>query len=226
MRNEPFNSGTVSGIFNPVKENRNTSGNFYRIGITGGIGSGKSFICRLFACLGIPIYDADSRARRLTENHPTIKSRLIDLLGNEVYLPSGEYNRSLVASIVFEKPDLLQALNNIIHPVVGNDSDKWMELMQNSERFPYAIKEAAIMNRAGDSNSLDFVIAVTAPENIRIERVLKRDKHRSEIDIRNIIDRQISEEERLDIADFVIINDNVRPLLSQITSIHRQLLKR
>lgn len=215
----------VSGIFNPVHVTGNPDHAFFRVGITGGIGSGKSFVCRIFSCLGIPVYDADKRARWLTEHHPTIKSHITDLLGSEAYLPSGTYNRQFVSSVVFETPSKLQELNRIIHPIVGNDADTWMQDMQDSARFPYGLKEAAIMNKAGEGNNLDFVITVTAPEDMRIKRVLQRDKHRTESDIRNIIANQKSENVRLKEADFVIHNDGIQPLLTQVLNIHTGLLQ-
>lgn len=219
------NTTRVAGIFNPIDNVEAESVNFLRIGITGGIGSGKSFVCKVFGCLGIPVYEADNRAKWLTENHSQIRNAVIDLLGKDAYTLEGNYNRSYVSSIVFEQPQLLKELNQIIHPVVGKDSEDWMQEIQNSGRFPYALKEAAIMNKAGIGNNLDYVISVTAPEQVRLQRVLLRDSHRTEAEIRNIISNQISDEQRLENADFVIINDGNQPLLTQVIELHKQLLR-
>lgn len=193
------------------------------IGVTGGIGSGKSIVCKLFACLDIPVYDADSRAKWLTNNDPAIRKAIIQLLGEESYTLDGEYNRPYVSSKVFKNPDLLKKLNGIIHPAVGKDTDEWLE--RNSD-FPYVIKEAAIMNKAGDNNNLDFVIVVTAPVELRLSRIRSRDKNRSEAEIRSIIERQISDEERDEIADFMINNGENVALIPQVLKLHKLFLEK
>lgn len=182
------------------------------IGITGGIGSGKSIVCKVFANMGIPIYEADSRAKSLINNDLCLKKSIKNLLGEQAYTPTGEYNRAWVASQVFNNPDLLKQLNAIVHPRVREDAENWI---QQHSKAPFLLYEAAIMKAAGDGNHFDKVIVVTAPMALRIKRVQKRD-NRSEQEIRDIIARQISDEERLKIADFVIENDEVRPLLEQI----------
>jgi dephospho-CoA kinase len=193
------------------------------IGVTGGIGSGKSIVCRLFACLDIPVYDADTRAKWLTNNDPEIRKAVIHLLGEESYTLNGEYNRPYVSSQVFKNPDLLKKLNGIIHPAVGNDTDAWLE---NHSHSPYVIKEAAIMNKAGKNNNLDFVIVVTAPVELRLSRIRNRDKNRSEAEIRSIIERQISDEERDAIADFKIDNGENIALIPQVLELHKLFLKK
>ena len=187
-----------------------------QIGITGGIGSGKSVVCQLFACLGIPIYNADSRAKWLTNHDNLIRENVIALLGNEAYDAAGRYNTSYVSSVVFKDENLLKQLNAIIHPVVMQDTLDWV---QNNQESPYLIKEAAIMNKAGDKNSLDVVVVVEAPLDLRIKRILQRDK-RSEAEIRTIIQRQVTDEERRNIADFVIYNDEASALIPQVLKLH------
>jgi dephospho-CoA kinase len=182
------------------------------IGITGGIGSGKSIVCKVFASMEIPIYEADSRAKLLMNNDLDLKKTIQNLLGEQAYTLSGEYNRAWVASKVFNNPELLKQLNSIVHPLVREDAEKWIQQHSNA---PFLLYEAAIMKAAGDGNHFDKVIVVTAPMALRIKRVQQRD-NRSEQEIRDIIARQISDEERLKIADFVIENDEVRPLLEQI----------
>jgi len=191
------------------------------IGITGGIGSGKSIVCKVFATMGIPIYEADSRAKALMNNDLALKKSIKNLLGESAYTSTGEYNRAWVASQVFNNPALLQKLNAIVHPRVREDADNWIKQNTNS---PFLLYEAAIMKAAGDGNYFDKVIVVNAPIDLRIRRVQKRD-NRSEQEIRDIIARQISDEERLKIADFVIENNEQIPLLEQIISFYEGIKK-
>ncbi len=190
-----------------------------QIGVTGGIGSGKSIVCRIFACLGVPVYEADARARWLVDNDPDIKSEVIELLGEEAFA-QGYYNRKYVASRVFSDSELLQKLNHIIHPRVRADGNRWLE-GHSSQR--YVLREAALMKRAGEGNELDRVVVVTAPLALRIDRVKSRDPQRSQADILAIIESQISEEARLQLADFVIDNGDGSALIPQVLSLHAQL---
>ena len=193
-----------------------------QIGITGGIGSGKSVACHVFKALGIPVYEADERAKWLTEHDPILRADIIRLLGSEAYdLLSGRYNRPWVASQVFTAPDLLHQLNNLVHPRVFADTLSWV---QQQASAPYVIKEAALMKAAGDHNSLDKVIVVHAPVDLRVQRIRKRDPHRSETEIRNIISRQMSDDERFQIADYMLYNDESQLLLPQIIQLHQTLL--
>ncbi|MDF7820662.1 dephospho-CoA kinase [Runella sp. MFBS21] len=188
-----------------------------QIGITGGIGSGKSLVCRVFGALGVPVYSADERAKWLLNHDPKLRKTVEALLGNEAYTAEGSYNRQWVAGRVFQNPVLLRELNAVVHPRVGEDTLQWMETYQNA---PYVVKEAAIMSKAGSNNSLDKVVVVQAPVDLRVKRVQQRDPHRSETEIRDIINRQVSEEERLKIADFVIHNDEQQLLLPKIWQLH------
>jgi dephospho-CoA kinase len=187
------------------------------IGITGGIGSGKSIICKVFATMDVPVYEADSRAKSLMNNDLSLKKSIQNLLGEQAYTPTGEYNRAWVASQVFSNSDLLKQLNAIVHPRVREDADMWIKQHRKS---PFVLYEAALMKAAGDGNHFDKVIVVKSPITLRIKRVQQRDK-RSEQEIRDIIARQISDEERLKIADFVIENDEVKPLLEQILALRK-----
>jgi len=191
-----------------------------QIGVTGGIGSGKSMVCRLFSCLDIPVYSADSRAKWLTNQDPVIREKVIELLGQDSYNEAGIYNTAYVASLVFNNEILLKELNAIIHPVVMSDTENWV--YQHSDS-PYVIKEAAIMNAAGDKNTLDYVIVVEAPVSLRISRILSRD-NRSEEEIRAIIERQVSDEKRREIADFTVINDEKAALIPQVMKLHRTFM--
>lgn len=189
------------------------------IGITGGIGSGKSLVCKVFSVLGIPIYEADARAKYLITYDHLLKKSIIELLGEQAYLASGEYNRAWVASQVFENPVLLSKLNALVHPKVRQDATDWI---QQNQQTPFVLYEAALMKAAGDGNTFDKVIVVNAPVDLRIQRIKVRDQ-RSETEIRAIIERQISEEERQKIADFIIENDEKQPLLPQILDLYEKL---
>lgn len=193
-----------------------------QIGVTGGIGSGKSVVCRVFQVLGIPIYQADERAKWLTEHDPILKADIIRVLGANAYDALGRYNRAWVASQVFTNPILLGQLNAVIHPRVLSDTDAWVR--QHTDK-PYVIKEAALMQAAGTGNSLHKVIVVWAPIDVRLERIRQRDTHRSDEDILNIINRQVSDEERQQIADYVMINDDSQLLLPQIIKLHEEFLR-
>ena len=188
-----------------------------QIGVTGGIGSGKSTVCRVFRALGVPVYEADERAKWLTEHDPILKADITRILGPNAYDITGRYNRSWIAAQVFADPDLLLQLNNVIHPRVYADTALWVRSHADQ---PYVVKEAAIMRAAGDGNSLDKVIVVHAPAALRIERIRQRDPHRTDKEILNIINRQISDDERLAMADYVLENDEQQLLLSQILRLH------
>jgi len=187
-----------------------------QIGVTGGIGSGKSVVCQLFTCLGIPVYNADSRAKWLTNNDPVIRENVIELLGKQSYNSDGIYDTAYVSSVVFKDENLLKKLNAIIHPVVMQDTEKWVKANADSA---YVVKEAAIMNKAGDRNLLDYVVVVEAPVEIRVKRILKRDKRKEE-EIRAIIERQVTDEARRNVADFLIQNDETSALIPQVLKLH------
>jgi dephospho-CoA kinase len=193
-----------------------------QIGVTGGIGAGKSIVCQIFQAFGIPVYEADERAKWLTEHDPILKADIMRVLGPNAYDPLGHYNRAWVSSQVFADPALLTQLNGVIHPRVMSDTDSWVQ--EHADK-PYVIKEAAIMKAAGDHNSLDKVIVVQAPLALRIERIRQRDPYRSEQEIINIINRQISDDERLMLADYVINNDENQLLIPQVVALHHEFLR-
>lgn len=191
-----------------------------QVGITGGIGAGKSIVCKVFKCLDVPVYDADYRAKWLVDHHSGLKTDIISLLGSEAFTAEGLYNRSFVAAQVFGNPTLLASLNALIHPVVFTDTDQWVKAHMH---VPYVLKEAALMNRAGDRNSLDVVIVVEAPLHLRVNRVKKRDQ-RSIQEIESIIARQISDSEREKIANYTIVNDDQQAIIPQVVRLHAQLI--
>ncbi|WP_035561232.1 dephospho-CoA kinase [Hymenobacter sp. IS2118] len=191
-----------------------------RIGITGGIGSGKSIVSRLFHALGVPIYDADTRARWVMENDALLRQQLTAAFGPDTYDAAGRLNRPVLASTVFDNPVLLAQLNSLVHPHVGTDFERWALAQQVAEQ-PYVLKEAALLFEAGSYKQLDRIITVFAPLDVRQARVLRRDPHRSPTDVRAIMAKQLSEEEKMQRADYVLINDDERPLLPQVEALHR-----
>lgn len=191
------------------------------IGITGGIGSGKSIICKVFELLGVPVYYADLRANWLTNNDLQLKKEIKELLGRQAYDDNGQYNRKWVASQVFDNPELLQMLNMLIHPRVFDDTQKWLALHQNQ---PYVVREAAIINAAVKDNNLDKIIVVSCPSTIRIRRIKQRDPYRNDEQIQAIISHQRNEEEFLKLADYQIINDDTQLILPQILNTHQAIL--
>jgi dephospho-CoA kinase len=190
-----------------------------QIGVTGGIGSGKSLVCRVFETLGAPVYYADERAKWLTEHDPILKADIMRVLGSGAYDSLGRYNRAWVASQVFADPLLLDQLNAVIHPRVVSDTARWVGLQADK---PYVVKEAALMRAAGDGNTLDKVVVVLAPVALRIERIRLRDPHRSLTEIQHIIDRQVSDADRMQMADYVLHNDEAQLLLPQIVALHQE----
>lgn len=190
-----------------------------KIGITGGIGSGKSFVCRLFSQLGIPIYYADDRAKELIATDVSLRERIVQLLGSEALTENG-LDKAYVAKRVFAEKPLLEQLNAIIHPVVTEDFEKWVE----NQSAPFVLKEAAILVETGSYKQLDKLILVTAPEEIRIERVLKRDKITRE-EVLQRMRNQFPDEEKIPVADFVIENDGTKLLLPQVVGIYRELVQ-
>ena len=191
-----------------------------KVGITGGIGSGKTTVCQIFATLGIPIYYADTRAKELMISDSDVIHQIKELFGASAYDENGLLNRKHIAKKAFTNKDLLQQLNAIVHPAVFQDTLVWY---QTHHEKPYSLYEAAIMFESGSYKLLDKVITVFAPIEDRIERTMKRDNiTRKEVLER--IDKQLSEEEKIKRADFVIYNDHSQPLIEQVLTIHQQLL--
>lgn len=191
------------------------------VGITGGIGSGKSTVAKVFSLLGVPVYEADSRAKWIIIQNQELKKEIIALLGSDAYLPDGSYNRAWVASQVFGQPALLQQLNALVHPAVRRDAQDW--IIQHQEA-PYVLYEAALLKGAGDGNLCHKIISVIAPLDLRVQRVKLRD-NRSEEEIRAIIERQLPDAERIKFSDWLIQNDDQTPVIPQILQIHQSLLK-
>lgn len=192
-----------------------------RIGITGGIGSGKTTVCQIFATLGIPVYYADDRAKWLMGNDPQLIATLKDAFGEKTYTEQGTLDRAYLAELVFNNQEQLDILNSIVHPAVREDGIRWDEQHQDT---PYTLREAALLYESGIYQLLDQIITVTAPEALRIQRVMERDGLREE-QVKARMDKQWPEEKKVALADFVIHNDGQHSLIRQVFQIHQQLSK-
>jgi dephospho-CoA kinase len=191
-----------------------------KVGITGGIGSGKTTICKIFETLGIPVYYADGRAKWLMVNDPRLVAGVKKMFGEQAYFSHGALNRQYLADTVFSDPEKLQQLNQLVHPAVADDSSRW----QNGQiGVPYTLKEAALLFESKNHLVLDKVITVSCPEAIRLKRVMERDKM-SEAEVRARMERQMPEEEKVKLADYIIYNDGKKGLVPQVMAIHQQLL--
>lgn len=188
------------------------------IGLTGGIGAGKSYVAQIFQALSVPVYNSDERAKELYHK-PEIKNQVIELLGNEAYL-NNALNKVFIAQKVFQSQELLKALNQIIHPAVGKDFKSW----QSGLKAKYCIKEAAILFESGSYKTCDQVINVLASPNIRIERVMKR-SNMSKAEVQARMKKQWSEQERTKHADYLVFNNAEDKLLEQVLSIHESILR-
>ena len=188
-----------------------------KIGITGGIGSGKSIVCAVFSSLGVPVYDSDYRAKNLMSDNDAIKQALIGYFGNDVYA-EGTLNRPFLAQKIFNNKLALDFVNSIVHPAVRIDFLQWAE-RQNAH---YVIEEAALLFESNAYKLLDVVITVTCPEEIRIQRVIERDKTTRD-NVLQRIKNQMPESEKVSKSDFVIINDDRHSLIDQVNNIHNKI---
>ncbi|MBQ2414106.1 MAG: dephospho-CoA kinase [Rikenellaceae bacterium] len=192
-----------------------------RVGLTGGIGSGKSTVCRLFEELGVRCYDSDSRAKWLMQNDPDLRAELIEIFGEQVYNDNGELDRARLAAEVFGNSERLAALNGAVHPAVGRDWERWCE-ERRGEGARYTILESAILFDCGFDKKVDQVITVSAPEQTRIERAAMRDNAPTDV-IRNRIKAQMSDKERERRAHHTIVNIDITTLREQVEKIHKIL---
>lgn len=192
----------------------------WKVGITGGIGSGKTYCARIFARLGIPVYFADERAQTLMRSDPEVKSRLINLLGPAVYDEQGHLQKEFLRKQVFENQVMREAINGIVHPAVGRDYEKWHQ----DQQAPYTLKEAALLVEAGSYRSLDYLIMVRTPLVVRIQRTMARDG----IDARAMekrLDSQWSDAEKEKVSHLFIDNSGCFAVLPQVLGIHKKLIK-
>ncbi|MBJ2172761.1 dephospho-CoA kinase [Aureibaculum sp. A20] len=190
-----------------------------KVGLTGGIGSGKTTVVNFFKELGVPVYIADIEAKELMNTSKSIQKKLIKVFGSQAYI-NGKLNRPFLAQLVFNDEEKLKAINNIVHPKVAKHFSKWLQ-QQNA---PYCIQENAIIFENNKADDFDFIISVTAPKDIRIERVLKRDSS-SKSEIMARINNQWDQAKKNELADFVIDNITLTDTKNQVKKIHETLLK-
>lgn len=188
------------------------------IGITGGIGSGKSSVCKVFEALGVPVYYADENAKTLTNTCPTIRKQLTDLFGNELYTETG-LNRAMLAHLIFNNKEALDQVNAIIHPAVNTHFKEWVALHSTKKML---VKEAAILIESGTYKQMDVIIAVSTNMEERINRVRRRDGFLEE-DVLARMKNQITDSEREKFADFVINNNDNTQILPDILAIYTKL---
>jgi len=187
------------------------------IGLTGGIGSGKSTVAKIFAQLGIPVLDADATAKAIMNEDHSVKTKLIELFGEDAY-KENQLNRPYIAQIVFEDAFKLQQLNAIIHPITIQYAKDWA----SKQSAPYVIKEAALFFESGSSEGVEKIIGVTAPKHIRIQRVMQRDQITRE-DVIKRMEHQLEDSLKMKLCDWVIQNDDMHLLIPQILAIHQSL---
>jgi len=191
-----------------------------KIGLTGGIGSGKSFVASIFEKLEVPVYYSDAEAKRLMNVHNEITEKLIALFGNEVYTEKNSLNRAFLASKIFANKDLIAKVNAIVHPVVRNDFNEWAQ----KQHSHYVLQESAILFEIGAYKLLDATILVIAPNELRIKRAAQRDGVLEEEVIKRM-NNQGNQQELSKMADFIINNNEQEMLLPQIINIHQQIMK-
>ncbi|MBK6936048.1 MAG: dephospho-CoA kinase [Chitinophagaceae bacterium] len=187
-----------------------------QIGLTGGIGSGKSTVAKVFETLGIPVYYADDAAKKLMNTDEKLKQEIIKTFGSESY-QKGILNRPYIASVVFADKEKLELLNSIVHPATIADSQDWVA----AQKAPYIIREAALLFESGANTGLDYVIGVSAPLPLRLQRVMQRDGLSAE-EIIQRINRQMDEEEKLKKCDFVICNDEQSLIIPPIVELDKK----
>lgn len=189
------------------------------VGLTGGIGSGKTTVANFFKELNVPVYIADEQAKRLMNTSKVLRRKIIKLFGDEAY-ENDELNRSYIASKIFRDKSLLEQMNAIVHPKVRKHFSRWL----TKQDKPYIIKEAAILFEIDSSKEYDFIITVIADEDIRVDRIMKRD-NTSRQKIKAIMDNQWEDSIKKELSDFVIENNTLEDTKKQVLAIHKKLLK-
>ena len=190
-----------------------------KIGLTGGIGSGKTTVAKIFELLGVPVYYADEASKRLYHTNRELRQGLIKYFGKDVYT-GDQLNRSKLAAIVFNDPVKLELLNSLVHPITIKDAEEWMK----QQTMPYVIKEAALLFEAGSASGLDHIIGVSAPQHLRIKKVIHRDGVTRE-EVLSRMQRQMDEETKMLLCDFVIKNDEQELVIPQVLALHEKFLE-
>ena len=188
------------------------------IGITGGIGSGKSTVCQVFKILGVPVFEADAIAKKLINSNSVIKTGLVDLFGEDIYKSNKQLDRKKLAAIIFNDSNQLAKVNELVHPVVREEFKNWLQLQDSV----YVIHEAAILFESGFYKMMDFTLLVSAPEDQRIERVIQRDGS-SKNQVKERMEKQWSDAKKRKLASVEIKNNNKELIIPQIVKIDKQL---
>ena len=194
----------------------------YLLGITGGIGSGKSTVSKIFEVLGVKIYQSDDMAKYLMENDNKLISSIINYFGEESYI-NGKINKEYISQNVFYDKEKLKTINNLVHPVVINDFKKWCLIHKNEKIL---IKEAALLFESKSYKKLDFVIYVYAEKKLRISRILKRDSYRTKDQIEHIIKSQLTDKESFEKADYILENNEKSLLLPEVIDLYEKIRKK
>jgi dephospho-CoA kinase len=189
------------------------------IGITGGIGSGKTTACKIFQELGVPVYYADARAKELMTTNVVLKNKIIQAFGEKAYAGNG-LDRAYLAQQIFASKEKLSILNGLVHPAVANDFDDWLQ-EHNGEK--YVLKEAAILFESGAYQNVDITVLVIAPEDLRLERVMQRDGSSKE-DVLKRMNNQWTQERKVKLADHILNNDGRKLLLPQVLELHQTFM--
>ncbi len=189
-----------------------------RVGLTGGIGSGKSTVAQIFEVLGIPVYYADISAKKLMNEDAEVRSAITTIFGEQAYA-NNILDRKYISSIVFSDPARLELLNSIVHPATKKDGESWMQ----QQTSPYAIHEAALIFEAKVSDRLDLVIGVSSPMELRIKRAMERDNVSRE-EVLKRMGQQLDEDLKMSKCDVILINDEQQLLITQILELHQKLL--
>ena len=189
------------------------------VGLTGGIGSGKTTVANIFKDLNVPVYIADEEAKKLMNRSKVLKRKIKKVFGDEAYINS-ELNRPFIASKIFNDKSLLEQMNAIVHPKVGKHFLKWLA----KQKDPYIIKEAAILFENNNYKEYDYIITVIADEDAKIKRILKRDDT-SKKKVKSIMDNQWKDADRIKLSDFVIENKTLKDTKEQVSVIHKKILK-
>ena len=190
-----------------------------RIGLTGGIGSGKSTVAYIFEVLGIPVYYADPASKRLMNDDQELKDKIKNAFGEDAYV-NESLNREYLSEQVFNDSEKIILLNSIVHPATIKDAEEWMQM----QKAPYVIKEAALIFESGSNKGLDYIIGVKSPIELRIKRAMQRDNISAE-QVRARMDKQMDEETKIRLCDYVIVNDEQQMLIPQVLALHEKFLK-
>lgn len=214
-----FMEGFVLPAINDTFPSQNNANMVLRIGLTGGIGSGKSTVAGIFSVLGIPVFDADSESKKIMETNPSLVKAIKLAFGERVY-QEDRLDRKYLSSIVFNDSRQLEKLNALVHPYAIAAAEQWA----SEKKSGYVVKEAALFFEAGSTEGIDYMVGVFAPKHIRIKRTMERDKiTREEVLAR--MQKQIQEEIKMRLCDFVILNDDQQMIIPQVLKLHAQFLQ-